>query len=77
MNIYVFGVIIMFYASDYLRAFTWDKKLEAWIKRDLLVAGSKGQLPTIVSPNLYRRRFIEAMEQYFALIPDKWYNLYD
>nr|WEL12745.1 1-phosphatidylinositol-3-phosphate 5-kinase [Halisarca dujardinii] len=62
---------------DYLRAFTWDKKLEAWIKRDLLVAGSKGHLPTIVSPDLYRRRFLDAMERYFALIPDKWHNLFD
>lgn len=66
------------YLTDYLRAFTWDKRLEMWIKRDILVTpGSRGLLPTIISPNYYRNRFLEAMDQYFAVIPDKWYGLTD
>ena len=64
--------------TDYLRAFTWDKRLEMWIKRDILVTpGTRGLLPTIISPDYYRNRFLEAMDQYFAVIPDKWYGLAD
>ena len=29
-------------------------------------------LPTIVDPELYRKRFCEAMERYFTVVPDKW-----
>lgn len=29
-------------------------------------------LPTIVWPELYRKRFCAAMEQYFTVVPDKW-----
>lgn len=50
---------------DYIRTYTWDKKLESWVK------GGRGE-PTIVSPNWYRQRFLTAMERYFPLIPDRW-----
>ena len=60
--------------EDYIRTYTWDKKLESWVK-DLGGAG-KGE-PTIVTPRQYRQRFISAMERYFPLVSDlsSGYNL--
>ncbi|KDQ63031.1 hypothetical protein JAAARDRAFT_120591 [Jaapia argillacea MUCL 33604] len=54
---------------DYIRTYTWDKKLESWVK-DLGSAG-KGD-PTIITPKQYRQRFLSAMERYFPLVPDRW-----
>ncbi|KAG6846063.1 hypothetical protein H0H87_006427 [Tephrocybe sp. NHM501043] len=45
-------------------------KLESWVKESAFLGG-RGD-PTIVTPNLYRQRFISAMERYFPLIPDRW-----
>lgn len=53
---------------DYIRTYTWDKRLETFVKT-VTVAGP---LPTIVSPQLYCTRFMEAMGQYFLVAPDKW-----
>ncbi|KAF9451376.1 hypothetical protein P691DRAFT_724173 [Macrolepiota fuliginosa MF-IS2] len=52
---------------DYIRTYTWDKKLESWVKE-----WGAGKEPTIVTPKQYRQRFISAMERYFPLIPDRW-----
>jgi len=62
---------------DYIRTFTWDKKLETLVKSTVL--GSSQGPPTVVSPALYRSRFLEAMDRYFLLVPDKWnsFKLYD
>ncbi|XP_065919768.1 1-phosphatidylinositol 3-phosphate 5-kinase-like isoform X3 [Dysidea avara] len=54
---------------DFVRTFTWDKLLEMWIKK---YVSRGGRLPTVVSPDLYRKRFCEAMEKYFYQVPDKW-----
>jgi 1-phosphatidylinositol-3-phosphate 5-kinase len=59
---------------DYIRTFTWDKRLEMVVKSTGLLGGQK-ILPTIVSPELYRSRFCEAMERYFLAVPDEWYGL--
>ncbi|KAG8741663.1 1-phosphatidylinositol-3-phosphate 5-kinase [Ceratobasidium sp. 414] len=56
---------------DFVRTYTWDKKLESIMKETLGGAG-KGEGPTIVTPKLYRDRFRSAMEQYFPLVPDRW-----
>ena len=32
-------------------------------------------LPTIVDPELYRKRFCEAIDRYFTVIPDEWTGL--
>ena len=64
-NEFVVGII------DYIRPFTWDKKLESVVKS----VGSQGKLPTIVQPDLYRIRFCEAMDQYFLCVPDKWHTI--
>lgn len=58
---------------DWLRAFTWDKKVENWMKGNSLV-GKKGKDPTIVTPKQYRTRFREAMDRYILEVPDIWYE---
>lgn len=61
----------MFYIVDFIRTFTWDKKLESWVKESGILGGG-GKEPTIVSPRQYRIRFREAMERYFLMVPDCW-----
>ncbi|OAD08024.1 hypothetical protein MUCCIDRAFT_32988 [Mucor lusitanicus CBS 277.49] len=56
---------------DFIRTFTWDKKLESWVKESGILGGG-GKGPTIVSPRQYRIRFREAMERYFLMVPDFW-----
>jgi len=34
------------------------------------VAGK--EQPTVVSPDIYKRRFLDAMDRYFLLVPDRW-----
>lgn len=36
---------------------------------------SLGKMPTVVSPELYRARFCEAMDKYFLMVPDHWTGL--
>lgn len=39
------------------------------------VPGGQGRLPTIISPEEYRERFIAAMHRYFLQVPDRWTGL--
>lgn len=55
---------------DYIRTFTWDKKLETLLKS----VNTGGKMPTVVSPEIYRTRFLEAMGRYFQPVPDQWYG---
>ncbi|VVC96432.1 unnamed protein product [Leptidea sinapis] len=57
---------------DYIRTFTWDKKLEHLVKKNL----GSGQ-PTVVSPHQYQRRFCAACRKYFLECPSHWDHLYD
>ncbi|CAH2981492.1 unnamed protein product [Chilo suppressalis] len=57
---------------DYIRTFTWDKKLEHLVKKNL----GSGQ-PTVVSPDEYKRRFCAAARKYFLQCPGHWDHLYD
>ncbi|KAG9348736.1 hypothetical protein JZ751_029053 [Albula glossodonta] len=50
---------------DYIRTFTWDKKLEMVVKSTGLLGGQE----------LYRARFCEAMDKYFLMVPDHWTGL--
>ncbi|XP_069033522.1 1-phosphatidylinositol 3-phosphate 5-kinase isoform X3 [Embiotoca jacksoni] len=59
---------------DYIRTFTWDKRLEMVVKSTGILGG-QGKLPTVVSPELYRARFCEAMDKYFLMVPDHWTGL--
>ncbi|KAF9918276.1 1-phosphatidylinositol-3-phosphate 5-kinase [Lobosporangium transversale] len=54
---------------DFIRPFTWDKKLESWVKD---AVGS--QEPTIVSPAQYCKRFCAAMDRHLDMVPDRWYD---
>ncbi|XP_052204616.1 putative 1-phosphatidylinositol-3-phosphate 5-kinase FAB1C [Diospyros lotus] len=58
---------------DFMRQYTWDKHLETWVKTSgILLGGPKNASPTIISPNLYKRRFRKAMTTYFLTVPDQW-----
>lgn len=59
---------------DYIRTFTWDKKVEMLVKSSGILGGH-GKMPTVVSPELYRERFCEAMDGYFLWVPDRWTGL--
>ena len=53
---------------DYLRAYTWDKQMETWVKSSGLLGGG-GLTPTVISPNEYMQRFMLAMGVYFSSVP--------
>ena len=53
---------------DYIRTYTWDKKLESWVKDSTFLGGGGKGEPTIVTPKQYRQRFLSAMERYFPLV---------
>ncbi|KAF8946973.1 1-phosphatidylinositol-3-phosphate 5-kinase [Haplosporangium gracile] len=55
---------------DFIRPFTWDKKLESWVKD---AVGSKE--PTIVSPAQYKKRFRSAMHRHLDMVPDRWFGI--
>lgn len=55
--------------ADFVRTYTWDKRLENLIKDAPLLGGLGGKNePTIVTPKSYKARFRAAMERYFALV---------
>lgn len=58
---------------DCIRTYTWDKKLESWIKDRGLVRGGKNR-PTVTSPKEYKRRFREAMNRYVLEAPNCWHQ---
>ncbi|KAH8415844.1 hypothetical protein KR222_002125, partial [Zaprionus bogoriensis] len=68
-NVLVVGII------DYIRPYTLDKKLESLIKQSGLLGGGIGKMPTVVAPQPYKHRFVEAMERYFYTVPDRWEGL--
>ena len=54
--------------ADCIRTYTWDKKLESWIK-------DRGKnKPTITSPKDYRMRFRFAMSTYILQAPNCWHQ---
>ncbi|XP_078447096.1 uncharacterized protein LOC144715992 isoform X7 [Wolffia australiana] len=58
---------VMFGIIDYLRQYTWDKKLENWAKASWVVP--KNEQPTVISPREYQKRFRKFMSRYFLTIP--------
>lgn len=60
---------------DCIRTFTWDKKLESWVKEKGLVGGGGvGKEPTVITPKQYKNRFREAMERYILMAPGAFYQ---
>jgi 1-phosphatidylinositol-3-phosphate 5-kinase len=55
---------------DFIRTYTWDKKLESWVKETSFLGG--GKEPTVVSPLAYKMRFRDAIDRYFLMIPEKF-----
>ncbi|XP_075509360.1 putative 1-phosphatidylinositol-3-phosphate 5-kinase FAB1D [Primulina tabacum] len=55
---------------DYLRQYTWDKQIENWVKSSLVVP--KNQLPTVISPKEYKKRFRKFIDTHFLSVPDHW-----
>lgn len=53
-----------------MRTYTWDKKLESWVKESAFLGGAGKGEPTIITPRQYRQRFLTAMERYFPLVRD-------
>lgn len=58
---YAVGII------DYVRLFNWEKEIEFRVKKL-----GKTIDPTIVHPSQYQRRFLDAINEYFVDVPDKW-----
>ena len=56
--------------TDYMRQYTWDKQLETWVKSARLI-NEKGKAPTVISPLQYKRRFRDAMWNYFVMVLSK------
>jgi 1-phosphatidylinositol-3-phosphate 5-kinase len=60
---------------DCIRTFTWDKKLESWVKEKGLVGNvGVGKEPTVITPKQYKNRFREAMERYILMTPGVYYQ---
>jgi 1-phosphatidylinositol-3-phosphate 5-kinase len=53
---------------DCIRTYTWDKKLESWIK-DRGFGGGGRNRPTVTSPKEYKSRFRLAMDRYVLQAP--------
>ena len=47
---------------DFLRPYTWDKKLESWVKETTYL-GVGNREPTVLNPRMYKQRFREAMSR--------------
>ncbi|KAF8305006.1 hypothetical protein DL93DRAFT_2144921 [Clavulina sp. PMI_390] len=62
---------------DYIRTYTWDKRLETWVKESAFLGGGSQRAPTIVTPKQYKARFRAAMERYLPLVPDRWTKIED
>ncbi|KAK2742877.1 1-phosphatidylinositol-3-phosphate 5-kinase [Onygenales sp. PD_40] len=58
---------------DCIRTYTWDKKLESWIKDRGFAGGGKNR-PTVTSPKEYKSRFREAMARYVLHAPNSWHQ---
>lgn len=47
---------------DFLRPYTWDKRLESWVKETAYIGTSKRE-PTVLNPRIYKNRFRDAMNK--------------
>jgi 1-phosphatidylinositol-3-phosphate 5-kinase len=63
-----FSIYLKLENVDFIRTFTWDKKLESWVKETTFL-GTGSREPTILSPKQYKTRFRESMERYFLSPP--------
>ncbi|KAK0552680.1 Mitochondrial distribution and morphology protein 12 [Tilletia horrida] len=57
---------------DFLRPYTWDKRVESFVKETGLLGGGAGKEPTIITPKMYRARFLAFLDKSFLMSPDPW-----
>uniref|UniRef100_A0A1A9W6H5 1-phosphatidylinositol-3-phosphate 5-kinase n=1 Tax=Glossina brevipalpis TaxID=37001 RepID=A0A1A9W6H5_9MUSC len=60
---------------DYIRTYTFEKRVESFVKKQTGILGGMNKLPTIIAPQHYRQRFYDAMDRYFPTVPDRWEGL--
>lgn len=63
------------YFVDYIRTYTFEKRVESFVKKQTGILGGMSKLPTIIAPQHYRQRFYDAMDRYFPTVPDRWEGL--
>ena len=51
---------------DFIRTYTWDKQLESVVKK----IGSLCENPTVIEPELYRKRLLGFINSMFMIMPD-------
>ncbi|KAK0536074.1 Mitochondrial distribution and morphology protein 12, partial [Tilletia horrida] len=52
---------------DFLRPYTWDKRVESFVKDTGLLGGGSGKEPTIITPKMYRGRFLAFLNKSFLM----------
>lgn len=58
---------------DYFRCYDIIKKIENGVKSVGMIIGEKE--PTVIPPNLYKKRFRVSMDSYFITMPDRYFQL--
>lgn len=53
---------------DCLRPYTWDKRIETWVKSSGII-GDGNEEPTVILPQAYRTRFLDSVLGYFTVVP--------
>lgn len=60
---------------DFLRSYTWDKRVETFVKeQSSLLGAAKSELPTVITPKQYANRFLKFLDSILLLSPDSWYK---
>ena len=49
------------------------RQAESWLKEASGLGGSKAT-PTVITPGLYRQRFLTFLDSSFLLVPDAWFT---
>ncbi|KAJ9476592.1 1-phosphatidylinositol 3-phosphate 5-kinase [Pseudozyma hubeiensis] len=57
---------------DFVRTYTWDKRVESFVKETALLGGAGKGEPTIITPPDYRTRFLTFVDKALLLMPDHW-----
>ena len=57
---------------DFVRTYTWDKRVESFVKETAILGGGGRGEPTIITPRQYRMRFISFLDRMFLMTPDPW-----
>ncbi|KAL7720082.1 Phosphatidylinositol-4-phosphate 5-kinase [Entamoeba marina] len=52
---------------DFIRTYTWDKQLESVVKKIC----SLGENPTVIEPEMYRKRLLTFINSVFMIMPDE------